>query len=759
MIVSRQRLLLGVPLLAALLVAAAGWWSHRLVRRTLEAKLSDELQTVLKANVAALEIWLNTQTRLAGVLAGDPAIRELTLETVQSPPPDTVSIRKPPSEPSAAANLQKELDARIQSSGYGVALVLNTNLQIVAASSRGRNRLWERIEDEHAVRVEEAFTAGRPVLITPFKAGFGRRGRREFPPRPGMEPGRPPRGSAPEGFRESFPGRSPNGRPMDPPGRGGPPGGPDLNLMELVTPVLDDSGRVAAAIAFVLRPEEEFTRVLSVARPGESGETFAFDPSGRLISGSRFDEQLRQLGLLTNAPGASSSLNIELRDPGADLTLGLAPVNGESSARPLTTMVASAVSGKSGITVTPERDYRGVPVVGAWRWLPDYGFGVVTKTDAAEAFRPLRVLRSLVFGLLALLAAASLGTLVSGYGNLVWRRRFDEARLRARQLGQYTLLEKIGEGAMGKVYRARHALLRRETAVKLLLPDSADPEMIRHFEHEVQLTCRLSHPNTIQIYDYGRTDDGIFYYAMELLRGMTLLDLVERHGPQPEERVLHLLVQVCESLHEAHQVGLIHRDIKTGNLFLCERGGVPDTVKVLDFGLVRRFGEAAGAQDGADDEPSRYLGTPLYMAPETIRRPGFGDPRTDVYALGAVGYELLTGQPLFEGRNPEAIWQQQQFSEPIPLGKRSDNPVSDSLEALILRCLAKNPEARPQDMDTLGTALRACPKFRDWTPERQRTWWQHYGVPEEGRPHSQPSVGEATLKIDLRQREGPGSAT
>ena len=305
---------------------------------------------------------------------------------------------------------------------------------------------------------------------------------------------------------------------------------------------------------------------------------------------------------------------------------------------------------------------------------------------------------------------------------------------------------------MGVVYRAHHALLRRETAVKLLLPDRADAEMIRHFEHEVQLTCRLSHPNTIQIYDYGRSDDGIFYYAMELLHGMTLLDLVERHGLQPEDRVLHLLIQVCESLREAHGVGLIHRDVKMSNLFLCERGGIPDTVKVLDFGLVRRFGDGAAALEGAGSEPSRYLGTPLYMAPETIRNPGFGDPRTDVYAVGAVGYELLTAEPLFEGRTPEEIWQQQQFAEPVPPSQRSGSPVSAPLESLILRCLAKDPADRPQDMSTMVSALRECPQFGAWTAERQRTWWQRYGVSEEGSSRAASSAVEATLKIDLSHR-------
>ena len=198
---------------------------------------------------------------------------------------------------------------------------------------------------------------------------------------------------------------------------------------------------------------------------------------------------------------------------------------------------------------------RGVPVVGAWRWLPDRNFGVATKMDATEAFRPLQVLRSIFIVLVLLIALVTAATLVSTYWSLVWRGRFDAARLKALQLGQYTLQEKIGAGGMGVVYRARHALLRRETAIKLLLPEHADTGLIQQFEREVQLTCGLSHPNTIQIYDYGHTADGIFYYVMELLRGLTLQELVERFGAQPEERVIHILTQICGSLQEAHAAG------------------------------------------------------------------------------------------------------------------------------------------------------------------------------------------------------------
>ena len=184
----------------------------------------------------------------------------------------------------------------------------------------------------------------------------------------------------------------------------------------------------------------------------------------------------------------------------------------------------------------------------------------------------------------------------------MWRRRLTEAELKARQLGQYQLVEKIGEGGMGIVYKAHHALLRRETALKLLTPDKADAVSIQRFEREVRLTCRLMHPNTIQVYDYGHTPEGIFYYAMEYLDGLNLGELVERYGPQPEGRVVNLLIQVCESLAEAHALGLIHRDIKPGNIFVTDRGGVPDMVKVLDFGLVRTV---ASTDDTALDAGGR----------------------------------------------------------------------------------------------------------------------------------------------------------
>ena len=288
----------------------------------------------------------------------------------------------------------------------------------------------------------------------------------------------------------------------------------------------------------------------------------------------------------------------------------------------------------------------------------------------------------------------------------------------ALKLGQYTLEEKLAEGGMGVVYRARHALLRRPTAVKLLPPEKAGEKSLERFEREVQLTSVLTHPNTVAIYDYGRTADGIFYYAMEYLEGMNLEDLVRTEGAQPQARVIHVLRQICGSLAEAHGVGLIHRDIKPANVILCERGGTPDVVKVVDFGLVR---ETRGAPASATGEQS-IAGTPLYLAPEAIRSPETLDARGDLYAVGAVGYFLLTGRPVFEAGTLVEVCGHHLHTVPDPPSRRAAAAVDPELEACLLECLAKDRELRPASASALEQRLAECPVPR-WTDADARARW------------------------------------
>ncbi|UJR78224.1 Serine/threonine-protein kinase PknB [Sandaracinus amylolyticus] len=316
----------------------------------------------------------------------------------------------------------------------------------------------------------------------------------------------------------------------------------------------------------------------------------------------------------------------------------------------------------------------------------------------------------------------------------------------ALTLGQYTLEEKIGEGGMGVVYRARHALMRRPTAIKLLRAERG-PQAIARFEREVQMTSRLTHPNTIAIYDYGHTPDGIFYYVMEHLDGFDLEHVVRAEGPMHPGRVVHVLRQAAEALGEAHALGLIHRDVKPGNLLLCERGGRPDFVKVLDFGLVREIDGGAPAFS----QTEALQGTPLYMSPEQIREPHAIDGRSDVYSLGAVAYFLLTGEPVFEGKNVVEVCGHHLHSHPVRPSVRVGRPLPEKLEALVMRCLEKDPAARPSSAAALIELLEAC-DVPEWTDADARQWWRER-APELRRSSSERhSARPVTLAVDLDKR-------
>jgi eukaryotic-like serine/threonine-protein kinase len=323
----------------------------------------------------------------------------------------------------------------------------------------------------------------------------------------------------------------------------------------------------------------------------------------------------------------------------------------------------------------------------------------------------------------------------------------------ANEIGQYTLEERIGEGGMGVVYLARHALLRRPTAIKLLPAHRAGEHAVRRFEQEVRLTSSLTHPNTIAIYDFGRTPDGVFYYAMEYLDGVTLEQLVTFDGPQPPARVIQILGQVCGALGEAHEGGLIHRDIKPANVMLCVRGRMPDQVKVLDFGLVKEHAAEISlglSMDGA------LLGTPAYLAPEAISNSSRADARSDLYALGAVGYWLLVGKSVFAGETVLEICAHHLHSTPVPPSERSTRPIPQALDELILRCLMKDPERRPASALELSRLLHGVAGAGVWEREQAERWWKERAPAVIGAARTRHGKGSApgprTIAVDLDRR-------
>jgi len=291
----------------------------------------------------------------------------------------------------------------------------------------------------------------------------------------------------------------------------------------------------------------------------------------------------------------------------------------------------------------------------------------------------------------------------------------------AQRLGQYRLRELIGRGGMGEVYLAEHNLLKRPCAIKLIQPGrDADPRALARFEREVRNTARLSHWNTVEIFDYGHTDDGTFYYVMEYLPGLSLRDLVERFGPLPPERAIHLLRQSCDALREAHSIGLVHRDVKPANIFVAQRGGVDDVAKLLDFGLVRQIDpgdESQWTHDGS------ITGSPLFMSPEQALGDVAPDGRADIYSLGAVAYFLLTGRPPFEGTKALKVIVAHAH-DPVEPPRTYRPDIPEDLEQIILRCLEKKPGDRYQSAGELEAALAACHTPHAWTRERAAEWWR-----------------------------------
>ena len=301
----------------------------------------------------------------------------------------------------------------------------------------------------------------------------------------------------------------------------------------------------------------------------------------------------------------------------------------------------------------------------------------------------------------------------------------------ARELGSYELVEQLGAGGMGSVWRARHRLLARDAAVKLVKPEtlgdseSAAQAQLRRFEREAQATALLQSQHSIRLFDFGAADDGSFYYVMELLSGRDLESLVKEFGPLPHERVMYVLRQVCHSLAEAHARGMVHRDIKPANIFLCRMGLEFDFVKVLDFGLVQtRRPDASSALTETSMTAEKLIGTPAYMAPEIILGRDDVDRRADVYALGCVTFYLLTGTRVFQDGNQMQVLVDHVHAQPVPPSSRLNAALPREIDTLVLDCLRKNPNDRPQDAAELLERITAYNLAGRWSNGQARAWWQ-----------------------------------
>jgi hypothetical protein len=659
------------PIVAAIFLAAVGYLIGATVNNSLRAQRDDDLNTTVDSVVTALQIWMHDQQATAMLIAQDEQLRaplaELLAIDPAAPNYDRLLLQAP-----AQAALRSRLKQRSVAPGYeGYFLVSPSGIVISADQDIPVGKALEGYREDFFSRV----IAGETAVSLPY-------------PSPLLLADK-------QGVMR-----------------------PNLPTMRVAAPIIGENNETLAALGLRIDPGNQFTKMLQVAEPGETGETYAFSREGLLLSMSRFDDQLKQVGLLVDQPEIKSILSIHIRDPQVDMVAGERPELRRPK-QPLTKMAAAAAQGINGSDPDGYRDYRGVPVVGAWRWLDDPGMGVATEVEVTEALQPFYLLRRAFWALIALLGLSAVGIYIAMIFMARQQQQLQQATLAAKQLGQYQLEQKLGEGGMGTVYKARHAMLRRPTAIKLLHLERINDAAIARFEREVQMTSTLTHPNTVGIFDYGRTPEGIFYYAMEYLEGMNLDDLVARFGPLTEARTVYLLKQICGSLAEAHAAGLVHRDIKPANIFVTRRGGLSDFIKVLDFGLVKSL----ESEDSVQLTSAGMTGTPLYMSPEAVMNPEQIDPRSDIYAVGAVGYYLLTGTAVFRGAAVMDICMQHVQAEPELPSTRAGRRIDPQLESLLMRCLAKAQDERPAHAAELLCELERCTSCGTWTRQDAVAWW------------------------------------
>ena len=666
----RNATVLAVSLCIALLV----YWTYAGVRNSLRELRAGGFQTVLTAEVNALRIWIDEKKADAERWAGDARVRDYVRQLVALSRTGGAASRF--CDAPVRIRLAGVLKRVLHDEGSATFNVIDRNGLIIASQFREYCGLQVK-QATFLADMAEVFE-GRVRFIRPY----------------------------PEHERI----RKPPVIKLDRP------------LVWIEAPLRGPKEETIAALGFGKYADQQFAAILGLARPGNSGEVYAFDASGIMLSQSRFADDVRALGLIP--ADQNPMLHVQLRDPGGDLKAGHAP-DRELAARPLTRLAAVAIASRGkqdpeelrGIILEPYLNYLGVEVVGAWQWLPAYDMGVAIEIAAAEAYAPLRYLNVMFALIFSLLVAFSTAALYSSFSLFRLRLRVREAP----RLGQYTLERQIGEGGMATVYLARHALLKRPTAVKVLKRHLANDEFIARFEREVQLASRLAHPNTIEIYDYGRTRAGDFYYAMEYLEGVSLAELVTAEGAVSPARTVHVLRQVCAALREVHDQGLVHRDIKPDNIMLCRRGGEHDVVKVLDFGIVKNV-ENPDTRDIT--QFVRVLGTPLYMAPERLANPADVDARSDIYSVGAVGYYLLAGRALYVRTTDAELAQQIRYTPPQRPSAAASQELPGELDELIFRCLAKAREERPQQIAELLAVLERLARDFPWAPSAADTWWR-----------------------------------
>ena len=496
-------------------------------------------------------------------------------------------------------------------------------------------------------------------------------------------------------------------------------------LCTFVQPVWKDSEFIGL-IAFDSNVNGEFSSILNLSHHNETAETYAFNTDGRMLSRSRFEKDLQKTFLLDNDTLMESSFNIILLDPEANI-YEIEQQKVPQIDQSFTKIVSQAlfhINKKdkifTGSISRPYNDYRGIKVIGTWLWFPEYNFGLINEIDESEAHLALRYFDGAFYLFLVLL----LGLTILLYKSNVRLASFGKKMKDFQKLGQYHLQQKLGEGGFGEVFKAEHSFLKTPVAIKLLKKEFIGTDMLDRFQKEVKVTASLSNPNTVRVFDYGTSQDGQFYYVMEYLNGITLDKIVEQAAEMPVGRVIHILLQISYSLAEAHQMGLVHRDVKPMNIMICNQGGLYDTIKLLDFGLVKNIDSSQTQQT----QINRIGGTPMFMAPERLRDPYNANHKVDIYAIGAVGLYMLSGQFLLELISQKMLSGQTTLQGNIRQQLIERNDVPQELKTLLETCISFSVEKRPDTTEIMIDTLEKLKERFPWSRQQAKDWWKKYDV-------------------------------
>jgi len=673
---TRYRFIL-ITTLSAVFLTVLALWTYQNIRDTIHKDLGEELNTIQDACLLSLEIWANHNMAEVEDHAALLPVRQYTEELNemnQQMPGQYARLR----ESFPHRQLKKVLKRHRQWGGYSIWDMTGTciacDLDTVVGehlNARGYNLILK-------------IKNGQSVVVPPthYQKGY---------------------------VQENLTSRDPY-RPM----------------VLFLAPLRDSKNRIIALLSRYQYIKYTFSQIMNTGLFKKTGETYILDRNGYFLSYPRSKDKMVKAGLYKADDVGGPIQRVRVRDPGGDLTQGYKPESLPYN-WPYTSLASEVylhvlendTLPQMGVISKPYRNYLGREVIGFWRWIPEFEIAAATEIETDEAYKSLNYLQSTLMILFGVLVTAIAVGLISSLSVVRMRKRIKLGE----KLGQYTLKKQVGEGGLGNVYLARHVLLKRPTAIKVLKSKHMSREMLRRFELEVQAASLLTHPNTIEIYDYGESAQGVFYYAMEYVEGPTLRDVIKRDGYVNPQRTVHILRQICASLKEAHDIGLIHRDIKPLNIMLCKRGGEFDVVKVLDFGLVKNISqpEMTKLTRGFD-----IAGTALYMAPERIRHARNIDQRCDIYSLGAVGYYLLCGQHLFDPGDDVDILFKVVNDSPRPYPEFVQSQIPAELETLISDCLAKDPADRPQSVQEIYDRLNnICFEF-PWTQTEAARWWEDY---------------------------------